>query len=166
MAICRTHMNTDIKNIYGFIKTVSAAPTHVPKKIEEQVKILGAPATSVTGQATVGLVDEVYLRDLPFLGGYITDASWPYNVTGQAITSSSTVSMPPPLVSGTTYYIIRISEHICKLAATYADALAGTPIHITSSESGIWTIVASGAPVSGLQIFDTISNTWKSVPFN
>lgn len=42
-------MNTDIKNIFGVIKTLVVTPTHVPKKLGEQVKIVIDPTSYDTG---------------------------------------------------------------------------------------------------------------------
>ena len=156
-------MNTPITDIFGSLQTISVVPTHTPKKLWDQVKILIPPAWVVVGRSTIGLVDEVFFYESNG-GPFATDVFFPYNVTGQAITSTSTGNMPTPLVSGTTYYVIRISEHICKLATTYANAINGIPINITAGESGIWTITASSTPVNSLYIFDTISNAWKYAP--
>ena len=137
---------SDLKNVLGMTEVVTADPTSAVLSTYGQVKICVKPNETVTGNATFGLVDEVYLRDTPYYGSYITDSSWVFNVTGQSFTSTATSAMPPPLVSGTTYYIIRISTYICKVAASYADAIAGTAIHITSSETGIWYITPTGYP--------------------
>ena len=165
MAVHHTDMNqlpndngeipqVDLKQIRGVVKTITTIPTYIPNTLEQQIKILRAPATSTGGRAGV-VLDQAIINN---------DATFIYNTTGQAITSTSTGAMPAPLVSGTTYYIIRVSDGYCKFATSYANALAGTAIHITSGESGVWTITATGAPNDSIAIYDTISNAWRYAP--
>ena len=57
--------------------------------------------------------------------------------TGVPVTVSTTGTLPSPLVAGTTYYVIRIGSSTTnpgtiKLAASYADAIAGTAIDLAS----------------------------------
>lgn len=165
MALRNTDMNDieqkkefHMRDIAGRIDTITAVPVYDPKILKEQVKILKPPSNSTIAHAAGAIVDHVYLD--------YGDDLWPYNITGQAITSNSTGAMPPPLSAGTTYYIIRIGNAECELASSYANALAGTPIHILSSETGIWTIVATGAPVPSLYFFDTINKAWKYATLN
>ena len=49
-----------------------------------------------------------------------------YSTTGTVITAT------PALVSGTTYYAIRVDKDYIKLATTLANALAGTAIDLTA----------------------------------
>ena len=51
--------------------------------------------------------------------------------TGLAVQVGTTNQLPSPLVSNTTYYIIRVSANLISFASTYANALAGTPITLT-----------------------------------
>jgi hypothetical protein len=60
--------------------------------------------------------------------------------TGDAVTVSSTGTLPGGLVAATNYYPIRISETTTKLASSYANALAGVAINITSAGSGTHTM--------------------------
>ncbi len=64
------------------------------------------------------------------------------------------------LVSGTTYYVIRVDTTSIKLASTRANAIAGTPIDFTSQGSGIshtLTFTSIGGEVFG-EGFVTTSN--------
>lgn len=66
-----------------------------------------------------------------------------YTGTGRAITVFvSPGTLPAPLVAGTVYFVIQVSQFVIKLATTYANALAGSAIDITTSGGGT------------LQIFD------------
>ena len=60
---------------------------------------------------------------------------------GTAIQLTTTGTLPAGLSTATTYFVIKISSTTFKLAATIADAEAGTPvIDITDTGSGIHTI--------------------------
>lgn len=67
------------------------------------------------------------------LPGYLFPTGLPVRVT----TSSS---LPGGISAGVTYYVIRVTASTLKLAATRADALAGTPIDLTSAGIGNQTI--------------------------
>lgn len=63
-----------------------------------------------------------------------------FTATGRAIQMISTGGMPGGLVQGTTYFLIEVSSLIYKVASSYANALAGTFIDITSAGTGTLTI--------------------------
>ena len=56
--------------------------------------------------------------------------------TGTQVTVATDGTLPGGLVSGTTYYAIRIDATHIQLATSYADAMAGTPVDITSAGTG------------------------------
>jgi len=60
--------------------------------------------------------------------------------TGAAVTVASTTTLPAGLSAATTYYVIRSSATVVKLASSLANAHAGTAIDITSAGSGTHTI--------------------------
>lgn len=69
--------------------------------------------------------------------------------TGIPITITTSGVIPPPLVAGTTYYVIRIGSPTTnpgtiKLATTYANAIAGIAIDITGAGTPPNTIFVSG----------------------
>jgi len=53
--------------------------------------------------------------------------------TGTAVTIATNGTVPSPLVSATTYYVINVSSTTLKLAATSADAFSGNFIHILTN---------------------------------
>jgi hypothetical protein len=53
---------------------------------------------------------------------------------------SSTVTLPAGLSAATNYFVIKVSDTTCKLATTYANAVAGTNIDITSAGTGTHSI--------------------------
>jgi hypothetical protein len=60
--------------------------------------------------------------------------------TGDGVKVSSTATMPSPLVAGTTYYAIKLTDTSYQLATTLANAFAGTAIDLTSAGSGQHTL--------------------------
>lgn len=63
--------------------------------------------------------------------------------SGLQVFVSSDGALPAPLVAGTAYYWIRSDETLGQLAATYADALAGTALDLTDAGTGTHTITQS-----------------------
>ncbi len=63
-----------------------------------------------------------------------------YTSTGRAVQVFSTGTLPAPLAVSTTYFIIEVSANVIKLADTYAHALSGTAIDITTAGTGVHTI--------------------------
>lgn len=53
---------------------------------------------------------------------------------------STTTTLPAGLSAATNYYVIKVSDLTCKLATSYANAVAGTAIDITSAGTGTHTI--------------------------
>ena len=60
--------------------------------------------------------------------------------TGDGVKVSSTATVPSPLVAGTTYYAIKVTDTSYQLATTMANAFAGTAIDLTSAGSGQHTL--------------------------
>lgn len=61
-------------------------------------------------------------------------------VTGTSFTLTTAGTMPTGLTAGTTYYAIRQSATVIKVATTYANAIAGTAIDITAAGSGTFVL--------------------------
>lgn len=60
--------------------------------------------------------------------------------TGDGVKVSSTATLPSPLVAGMTYYAIKVTDTSYQLAATLANAYAGTAINLTSAGTGQHTL--------------------------
>ena len=60
--------------------------------------------------------------------------------TGDGVKVSSTATVPSPLVAGTTYYAIKVTDTSYQLATTMANAYAGVAIDLTSAGSGQHTL--------------------------
>ena len=68
--------------------------------------------------------------------------------TGMAITVSGG-GLPSPLVAGTIYYAVVLSDTTLSLATTVANATASTPVVITLTTAGTGTIVSVNSEVLG-----------------
>lgn len=75
-------------------------------------------------------------------------------LTGLAVTVSTTTTLPGGLAAATTYYIIKIDTDTFYLATSYANALAGTQIDITSTGTGTHTVTPTGS-ASGFMATNT-----------
>ena len=62
--------------------------------------------------------------------------------TGDAVTVSSTVALPAPLVSTSYYYVIYVDPDYIKLATSYANAVSGRPVSIDVT-AGVTTILVN-----------------------
>jgi hypothetical protein len=60
--------------------------------------------------------------------------------TGDGVKVSSTAALPSPLVAGTTYYAVKLTDTSYQLATTLANAFAGTAIDLTSAGAGQHTL--------------------------
>ncbi len=73
------------------------------------------------------------------VGNVMTVSSTASFFTGVPVTVSGG-GLPTPLVAGTTYYAIQLSLTTLSLASSAANAIAGTPIALTSNASGTVTV--------------------------
>lgn len=62
--------------------------------------------------------------------------------TGEAVKISSTGTPPNPLSTTTTYFAIRISDAEVQLASSLANAIAGTPVTLTTDGTGTHRVYA------------------------
>ena len=61
--------------------------------------------------------------------------------TCQGVTFTTTGTLPAGLTTGTQYYLIRLSTTTFRVASTWANALSGVAIDITTTGTGVHTIV-------------------------
>lgn len=64
------------------------------------------------------------------------------NLTGVAVTLTTTGTLPAGLSTGTVYFIIKVGASTFKFATTIANANAGTAIDITDAGSGTHTVTS------------------------
>lgn len=60
--------------------------------------------------------------------------------TGDSFTITTTGALPTGLVAGTTYYVTNSSTNTFNVSTTYANAIAGTKINTSGTQSGTHTI--------------------------
>lgn len=53
---------------------------------------------------------------------------------------TTTTTLPGGLATATDYYVIKVSDTTCKLATSYANAVAGTAVNITDAGTGTHTL--------------------------
>lgn len=65
----------------------------------------------------------------------------PSNIlTGTRVQLTTTTTLPGGLATATDYYVIKVTDETCKLATSYANAVAGTAINITDAGTGTHTM--------------------------
>lgn len=126
---------------------VTAAATTVPGQLV-LIDVVGfyrlTSVTTTTAQATtntLGYGDTFTVNTSTEELTYTSTANIPSNMlTGTRVQVSTTTTLPSPLLAATNYYVIRVSDTVCKLATSYANAIAGTAIDITTTGTGTHTI--------------------------
>jgi len=71
-------------------------------------------------------------------------------INGTAVILSTTGTLPTGLTSGTVYYVGGVSGSTFKLATTYVNAIAGTYITTTGTQTGTHYVMSNGIPVTSL----------------
>lgn len=126
---------------------VTAAATTVPCTAA-LIDVIGfyrvTTVTTTTAQATTNTLgqSDTFTADAGTdICTYTSTANIPSNIlTGTRVRLTTTTTLPAGLATATDYYVIRISDTTFKLATSYANAIAGTAIDITSTGTGTHTI--------------------------
>lgn len=126
---------------------VSAAATVVPCTMA-LVDVIGfyrvTTVTTTSAQATTNTLnqsDTFTADDTTDICTYTSTANFPSNIlTGTRVRLTTTTTLPAGLATATDYYVIRLSDTTFSLATSYANAIAGTEINITSTGTGTHTI--------------------------
>lgn len=126
---------------------VSAAATVVPGTLA-LLDVVGfyrvTSVTTTTAQATTNTLGQsaTFTADASTdVLTYTSFASYPSNIlTGTRVRLTTTGVLPAGLATATDYYVIRATDGTCKLATSYANAIAGTAINITDAGTGTHTI--------------------------
>lgn len=138
-------------NAYKYLLSghaVTAAATVAPCTLA-LVDVIGfyrvTSVTTTTAQATTNTISTrtatFTADDTTDICTYTSTASIPSNIlTGTRVRLTTTTTLPAPLATATDYYVIRISDTTFSLATTYANAIAGTQIDITSTGTGTHTV--------------------------
>ena len=89
--------------------------------------------------------------------------------TAETVTVSNTGgALPSPLAAATTYYVIRISADTFKLATSYANAIAGTAIDITTTGTGTNSLNTGGTLMAtdGIHITQGVGTSFQTALLN
>ena len=142
--------NVQASGFYKFLLSghiVSAAATVVPCTVA-LLDVIGyyrvTSVTTITAQATtntLGRSATFTADDTTDIMTYTSVTSLPSNIlTGTRVRLTTTTTLPAPLATATDYYVVRLSDTTFKLATSYANAIAGTVINITTTGTGTHTI--------------------------
>jgi hypothetical protein len=100
--------------------------------------------TTATAQATtntLGYGDTFTADDTNDTCTWVSRVNNPSNVlTGTRIQLTTTTTLPGGLALATNYYFIKLTDNTFKLATSYANAIAGTAINITTTGTGTHTL--------------------------
>jgi len=126
---------------------VSAAATAQPTVVT-LVDVVGfyrvTTVTTTTAQATtntLGQSDTFTADDTTDICTWTSTANIPSNIlTGTRVRLTTTTTLPAGLATATDYYVIVVTSSTFKLATSYANAVAGTAINITSTGTGTHTV--------------------------
>ena len=142
--------NVQASGFYKFLLSghiVSAAATVVPCTVA-LLDVIGyyrvTSVTTITAQATTNTLGRsaTFTADAGTdLMTYTSTTNLPSNIlTGTRVRLTTTTTLPAPLATATDYYVIRMSDGTFELATSYANAIAGTQIDITTTGTGTHTI--------------------------
>ena len=126
---------------------VTAAATTVPGQLA-LVDVIGfyrvTSVTTATAQSTTNTLGygDTFTADAGTdIMTFTSTTNIPSNIlTGTRVQVSTTTTLPSPLVAATDYYYIKVTDSTYKLATSYANAIAGTAIDITTTGTGTHTI--------------------------
>lgn len=126
---------------------VSAAATAQPTVVT-LIDVVGfyrvTSVTTTTAQATTNTLgqSDTFTADAGTdVCTWTSTANIPSNIlTGTRVRLTTTTTLPAGLATATDYYVIKVSDTTFSLATSYANAVAGTEIDITSTGTGTHTV--------------------------
>lgn len=129
------------------VGAVTSASTTVPN-VMVLVDVIGfyrvTSVTTTTAQATTNTLgqSDTFTADAGTdTCTWTSTNNFPSNIlTGTRVRLTTTTTLPSGLATATDYYVIRISDSTFRLATSYANAVAGTQIDITSAGTGTHTV--------------------------
>lgn len=134
-------VSPDYKRILN-ASAFTAAATTVPN-VMMLVDLVGfyrvTSTTTITSQAMTNTLSAFSTFTADAGSDVITHSNinlFPYT----RVQVSTTTTLPAGLAAATDYYVIKVTDTTAKLATSYANAVAGTPIDITSAGTGTHTI--------------------------
>lgn len=147
---CIQHGGNVQETYYKFLASMSAvtASATVVPGVLILVDVVGfyrkTPVTSTAADATtntLGRSATFTADDTTDIMTYTSVTSLPSNLlTGTRVRVSSSTTLPAGLAAATDYYLIKVSDTTYKLATSYANAILGTAIDITTTGTGTHTM--------------------------
>jgi len=141
--------NVQASNFYKYLMSgsaVSAAATVVPGWLA-LIDVIGfyrvTSVTTATAQGTTNTLSQsdTFTANTDDTMTYSSTANIPSNIlTGTRVRLTTTTTLPAPLATATDYYVIRLTDSTFYLATSYANAIAGTRIDLTTTGTGTHTI--------------------------
>ena len=134
-------VSPDYKHIIN-ASAFSAAATTMPS-ILMLVDLIGYIRVTSTTTITSQAVTNTLSAFSTFTADAGTDVCTHLNINLMPYTRvqlTTTTTLPAGLALATDYYVIKVTDLTCKLATSYANAVAGTAINITDAGTGTHTI--------------------------
>lgn len=129
----------DVTYLDGFFVVAEGGTNNFQLSSFNQGLVWGPAANNFT--TNFGTNSQLIIGASTLSGGV---SGTPNYQTGVPIVLSTSGSLPSPLVAGTTYYSIFIDATHIELATSYANAIAGTFIVLSSDGTGTQTITSLG----------------------
>ena len=128
----------------GMARTAAATTTGTVRLVDVIGFYRVTSVTTTSAQATTNTLsqsDTFTADDTTDICTYTSTTNFPSNIlVGTRVRLTTTTTLPAPLALATDYYVIRVSDSTFKLATSYANAVAGTAINITTTGTGTHTI--------------------------
>lgn len=97
--------------------------------------------TAQTTTNTLGYADDFTADAGTDIITWTTTVNHPSNIlAGTRVRLTTSGTLPAGLALATDYYVIKVTDDTCKLATSYANAIAGTAINITDAGTGTHTM--------------------------
>lgn len=129
----------DVCTLDEFFVVANGNTNNFQLSMFDQGMVWGPAANNFTASDTIG--QNWLIIGASTIGGAANTANYQ---TGIPVTFSTAGSLPNPLNSTDTYYTIRIDATHIRIATSYANAIAGIAITLTSNGSGTNTITSLG----------------------
>jgi hypothetical protein len=129
----------DVCYLDGFFVVANGQTNNFQLSSFNQGLVWGPAANTFVGDDTVG--NNWLTIGTSTIGGNAGTGNYQ---TGIPISLTTTGALPMPLAAATTYYVIQVDATHIRLALTYADAIAGNAIVLTSNGTATNTITSDG----------------------
>ena len=137
-----TTLSNDGSGNLTWVATASAALLAQYSDIGNASNVRTATNTNLLGDISASTINATVTMTIA-APGVVTWSGHPF-VTGNKTYLTTTGALPTGLTASTTYYVVVVNSSTYSLATTYANAIAGTKITTSGSQSGTHTAFAGG----------------------